>query len=113
MTETKFPSSKTSVLLGPSKIPTSLAITYEPVECDFTDDLEFVSIKKIFVEVKHWNLNGEPLVSLGYIVDIFTKEKEEFLTMSDTSKIRLDRIHEIRITEKDENCVQGVCQIKK
>lgn len=92
-----FPSTKSKLLQGPFKKFTDLTKIYEPVACDFTDDLEFASIKKILVDVKYWNTNGELLVCKGRIIDIFTKDKEEFLTMSDLTQIRLDRIFQIEM----------------
>lgn len=59
MNKTVFPSTKSKVLQGPFKNFADLAKVYEPVDCDFTDELEFVSVKKIRVEVKYWNSNGK------------------------------------------------------
>ncbi len=95
-----FPSTKTKILEGPIKSSNDLVWIYQPVECDFTDELEFASVKKINVEVKYWNSLGELADSTGRIVDIFTKNKEEFLTMTDSSHIRLDRIFQIRIVDE-------------
>lgn len=100
MHKTIFSSTKSKLLQGPFKNFADLAKIYEPVACDFADDLEFASIRKIRVDVKYWNANGELLVCTGRIVDIFTKEKEEFLTMSDLTQIRLDRIFQIGIVDE-------------
>lgn len=99
MNKTVFPSTKSKVLQGPFKNFADLAKVYEPVDCDFTDELEFVSVKKIQVEVKYWNSNGKLMDCTGQIIDIFTKDKEEFLTMSDSSQIRLDRVFQIGIVD--------------
>lgn len=98
MNKTVFPSTKNEILYGPFKMNHSQSTgPYEPVDCDFTDDLEFVSIKKILVEVKFWSINGGLQDSSGYVVDILTKNKEEFLVLSNTIQIRLDLIFQIRI----------------
>ena len=91
-----FPSTRTSILLGPLKSGTK-PTSYEPVDCDFTDDLEFVSIYKLPVLVKHWAENGTLIESLGVIIDILTENKEEFLIMSTKIRIRLDRIFQLEI----------------
>ena len=59
MSSNVFPSTKTRLLLGPLRQPQLPANPYQPVDCDFTDDLEFVSIKKILVEVKFWNAEAK------------------------------------------------------
>lgn len=92
-----FPSTKTSVLRGPLRYSELPAKIYEPVDCDFTDDLEFVSIKKILVEVRFWNAEAKMTECKAQIDDILTQNKEEFLIMSNSTRIRLDRIYEIRI----------------
>lgn len=72
---------------------------YEPVDCDFTDELEFVAVRKIPVTVSHWNDQDTLTKSEGLITDIqTTASKEEFLVMSKGERIRLDHIHELRIT---------------
>ncbi len=59
--------------------------------------LEFISIKKIIVAVKHWDSEAKLATCEARIVDILTKNKEEFLIMSNDIRIRLDRIFEIEI----------------
>ena len=98
MSKTVFPTTKNEILWGPFKPNNSKSdAPYEPVDCDFTDDLEFVSVKKILVEVKFWSIDGGLQDSSGYVVDIFTKNKEEFLVLSSSIQIRLDLIFQIRI----------------
>jgi len=92
-----FPSTKTRVLQGPLRHSQLPAKQYEPVDCDFTDDLEFVSIKKLLVEVKFWNAEAKMTECKARIDDILTQNKEEFLIMSNGERIRLDRIFELKI----------------
>lgn len=99
MNKIVFPSTKSKLLQGPFKNSADLAKVYEPVDCDFTDELEFVSVKKIQVEVKYWGPNGALIDCTGRIIDIFTKDKEEFMTMSDSTRIRLDRVFQIGIVD--------------
>jgi|JI10StandDraft_1071094.scaffolds.fasta_scaffold459322_3 Rho-binding antiterminator len=99
MSSNVFPSTKTRLLLGPLRQPQLPANPYQPVDCDFTDDLEFVSIKKILIEVKYWNAEAKIAECQARIDDILTQNKEEFLIMSNGTKIRLDRIFEIGIID--------------
>lgn len=92
-----FPSSRTETLRGPLQSPAPMPASYSPVDCDFSDDLEFLSVKKIEVEVSHWSEASNLEKTVGLINDITIEEKIEFLFMSNGDKIRLDRISQLRI----------------
>jgi Rho-binding antiterminator len=92
-----FPSTKTDTLLGPMTNPNSRKEAYIPVDCDFTDELEYAAIRKFPVEVSHWDERDELTESRGRIADIYTKDKEEFLKLSSGEDIRLDHIARIRM----------------
>jgi Rho-binding antiterminator len=70
---------------------------YSPVSCDFTDELEFVAVKKIPVKVSHWSETNELENHTGRIKDILTENKEEFLVLNTGERVRLDHIAEIKI----------------
>lgn len=97
MNKAVFPSTKTNTLAGPLKHFVPMEQNYNPVDCDFTDELEFVSIKKIMVEVGYWGVDSVLHKCHGFIIDILTQGKEEFIIMSDGEMVRLDRIHQIRM----------------
>lgn len=71
---------------------------YAPVDCDFTDDLEHCSVKKIPVEVFHYDVTGKAQHHKGLIVDVGVKDKAEYLFLSSGIQIRLDRIQFVRST---------------
>jgi len=97
--EPTFPSTRSNTLPGPMASPENRKEPYAPVDCDFTDELEFVSVKKIPVTVSHWDDQNRLVRSKGLVTDIFTSpSKEEFLVMSGGEKVRLDHIQELRIT---------------
>ncbi len=88
---------KFGVIKGPASEPNFLRDSYEPVSCDFTDELENFSVRKIPVEVAYWENRREPKSSRGIITDVFTSaKKEEFLKLDSGKTIRLDLISEIR-----------------
>lgn len=95
-----FPSSRTNVLLGPLREFVARK-SYQPVDCDFTDELEHVSVLKIAVTVKHWTDDGKLISSQGLITNIITENKEEHLVISNRDRVRLDRIFEIQIVDQD------------
>lgn len=91
-----FPSTNTNILKNPDGEHPPLG-RYKPVDCDFTDDLEFVCIKKIEVEVRFWKQNSLIGKSIGWVKDIVTENQEEFLIMSNRERIRLDCVHDLKI----------------
>jgi hypothetical protein len=77
--------------------------SYQPIACDFHDDLESYAVKgrrvRIFYTpegIPQGRFQGDaeaPLFSEGRIRDIYTTpEKEEFLRLDEGAPIRLDRI---------------------
>jgi hypothetical protein len=84
-------------VLGPAQDSGRLQPAYQPVSCDFTDQLEDISVRKQLVDVAHWDTAGKLVRSNGRIVDIFTSaEKAEYLKLDDGTTVRLDRIFEVK-----------------
>jgi hypothetical protein len=82
---------------GPAAEKSALKSHYEPVSCDFTDEIEDLSVRKLPVDVSYWNQSAELQKACGRITDIFTSpEKEEFLQLDDGTTVRLDKIFEIK-----------------
>ena len=94
-----FPSTKTDVLSAPWNTSEKPANIYSPVDCDFTDELEYVAVKKISVTVKYWDKKDSKTESSGFIKDIETANQEEHLIMSNGDRIRLDYIIRVRIND--------------
>lgn len=97
MNKVVFSSTKNEYLKGSFINPLDIPKVYEPVNCDFTDELEFVVIKKLEVELKYWNSKNTLHSIRGKVIDIFTKDNEEFLKMSNLTEVRLDRIASVHI----------------
>lgn len=86
---------------GPAAEISDLPKDYEPVACEFTDDLEHLSVLKSQIEIKYFNEAGQTATLTGLITDIFTtQKKEEYLKINNENLIRLDRIIEINLLEK-------------
>lgn len=86
---------------GPAQSADSVSGHYEPVSCDFSDELEELSVKKLPLDVAYWDEARRLATARGRITDIFTSPgKEEFLRLDDGSPhetlIRLDTIMEVR-----------------
>ena len=69
---------------------------YKTVSCQFYDELEALAVKKIKSKIIYMDNENEKSIE-DIIVDFRTKNKEEFLILSDGTQIRLDKI--IRINE--------------
>lgn len=110
MSDPLFSSSRSKILMAPGDHQDFNA-AYVPVDCDFTDELEYVAIKKILVEIQFKKSSLQKDIVVGTIVDIYTFQKEEFIKLSDDTVIRLDHLIQIKILEQ--NCDNGVCEIKR
>lgn len=82
---------------GPAVDADHLREGYEPVSCDFSDELEEISVKKLAVDVAYWDDSHHLTKASGRITDIYTSaNKEEFLKLDDGTQVRLDMIMEVR-----------------
>jgi hypothetical protein len=85
------------LVLGPAPDVSALKERYEPVNCDFTDEIEDLSVRKLPVDVSYWDQTKRLQKACGRITDIFTSpQKEEFLKLDDGTLVRLDKILEVR-----------------
>lgn len=88
------------IVSGPAPNARAFSDRYEPVDCDFVDELEDFAVRRVPVILEFWNDNAELIQLSGVIKDIFTTaEKEEFLRFSDGATVRLDRVCEVREKE--------------
>ena len=67
---------------------------YEPVSCDYHDQLEAAAMHKSTVELE-FELDGVPQKERGRVEDVFTADGAEFIRFASDSgslEIRLDHI---------------------
>lgn len=64
----------------------------DSVSCDFTDQLEELSVRGYHVQVSYGPMNHPPKHCTGTVQDFVTKEKVEYMVMSDGTHIRLAEI---------------------
>lgn len=67
---------------------------YIPITCQLYDQLEEFAVKKSKVQITYLD-NYEEKVIEDLIIDFRTKNKEEYLILSNKQEIRLDKILEI------------------
>ncbi len=113
-----FPSTKTNLLAGPAALQTPPPI-YQPVNCDFTDELEYCCIYKLKLNIEYFFENQNLMTMSVQIKDIYTHKQEEFVLLLNNLRIRLDHLVSLEIPldstviQELNSCVEGACSIKK
>ncbi len=64
---------------------------YKPISCSFYDYLEAFALKKVNCTIEYIE-NGNSFQTKGIIVDLFSKDKVEFLLLDNGALIRLDNL---------------------
>ena len=65
---------------------------YKPINCDFHSVLEDLATRGAFSRIQYYSDINEFITAQAIIKDLYTKEKEEFMVLSNGDIIRLDRI---------------------
>ncbi len=77
---------------------------YIPIPCQFYDVLESFAVKKTKSTIVYKDENMEKTIE-DFIVNFKTKNKEEFLILSNNQEIRLDKILSVNsLTPTDYGC---------
>lgn len=92
----KSKSAKKRIVVGPAREPKMVTKDYTQVACEFTDELEHFCVLREFVEVSFWNQNLNLEIVSGRIIDLCTRDKEEYIKMDSLTEIRIDKIFEIK-----------------
>ncbi len=67
---------------------------YQQISCSLFDRIESLSVTKKIVEINYITELDEDLKVKGYIKDVFSENKSEYLLINNV-KIRLDKIKSI------------------
>jgi len=65
---------------------------YIPISCSYYDELEAISTLKEMVVIEYFNDDNKPTTVAGRIVNLYTKQKQEFVELSNGNIIRLDKL---------------------
>lgn len=68
---------------------------YQPINCSYYDELEAIATLRKMVEVEYYDNNLPVKVNNVGINDLFTKESEEFVVLTNGLTIRLDRLIQV------------------
>jgi Rho-binding antiterminator len=71
---------------------------YQPISCDFYDELEALAVKVLDCEVVFLDENKQEQTIQTKIETFFIKEKAEFMQVSGFPPIRLDKL--VRVNDK-------------
>lgn len=69
--------------------------TYQPIHCGFHDELLAWATLAREVNIVYRNGQGSETEVQGVIVDVFTRDRAEFLRLHSGTEIRLDRLVEV------------------
>jgi Rho-binding antiterminator len=81
---------------------------YQPINCSFYDELEILAMRKRKVTVEFRDEDNQDTSAEDVIVDVYSRNKEEFLKLRGGQIIRLDRL--IRVDGKS---LPGSCELSK
>ena len=65
---------------------------YIPVSCDFHDEMLSMATKKEAIKIHVFNDEGTLDSFSGTVMDVYTKDGEEFLVIGNSDPVRLDKI---------------------
>ncbi len=69
---------------------------YTPISCSYHDNLEGIATTRARCKIVYREAaTGEPSEFIGRIVDIYARDKEEFMVMDNGLTIRLDHLASI------------------
>lgn len=80
---------------------------YIPIDCSYYDRLEANAVKRVICEIVYRSMDGTAeLQQSAMITNVFSRNKEEFISLSTGEEIRLDRLISINgIANPSVSCV--------
>ena len=65
---------------------------YTPISCTYYDQLEVLALRRLECQVEFLDEQDQQQSARDVIVDIYSKDKQEFLRLRSGAVIRLDRL---------------------
>lgn len=65
---------------------------YHPIDCNYYDELVLLVMRKKPCEIVYRNEVNEEITVQSIIMDVYTKEKAEYIKLSNDQVIRLDHL---------------------
>ncbi|MEZ4963209.1 MAG: Rho-binding antiterminator [Saprospiraceae bacterium] len=67
-------------------------LPYQPISCDFHSELELLALRRTTVEIRYRNGEGVETIEHAPLLDLYTRNREEFLLLPNNREIRLDQL---------------------
>ncbi|WP_182867718.1 Rho-binding antiterminator [Rhodopirellula sp. JC639] len=65
---------------------------YTPISCGFYDQLEILAMRKSSTMIRYRDAEEHEQQVTAVVVDVYSKDKQEWLKLDDGTIIRLDRL---------------------
>lgn len=65
---------------------------YQPINCEFHDVLESLATTRKHVDVEYLDIDGVLQKQYALILDVYVRDRAEYLGLSSGETLRLDRI---------------------
>ncbi len=76
---------------------------YKPIACGTYDELESLAVQRTICQIQFQSEDSVESVQ-SRIVDIYSRNKEEFIKIEDGREIRLDRLHSLNGNSVGDSC---------
>ena len=77
---------------------------YQPIDCDYYDEIESWSIAKAVCDIEYTDAVGQAAFVTSRIADVFARDGAEFLRIDTGELIRLDRLLSINGKQLPKAC---------
>ncbi|MEL6649326.1 MAG: Rho-binding antiterminator [Bacteroidota bacterium] len=90
------------------------AKTYTPIACSLYDMLEIAAMRRQYVDLEYEDIeaDGEVKAVRAFIEDLWAKDGEEFMKLTNGTVIRLDRLTKVDHFQDDTEVWQMSCACK-
>jgi Rho-binding antiterminator len=68
---------------------------YQPISCDYYDILELIATERRTVPVRYKGEDGQAQEQRAQILDLYSRDHVEYVSLSSGDTVRLDRLIEV------------------
>lgn len=83
-------------------------LEYQPINCNYYDEIVLIIMRKKKCLIHFYNEKAKEEKLNGLIIDVYAREKVEYMKLEDGKEIRLDQI--IALDDK-KRPLDGACEI--
>jgi Rho-binding antiterminator len=67
-------------------------VSYQPIACDLYDQLEVLALHRQLCQVEYWNEHGESETRQTRLMDLLSRDRQEFVCLEAGIEVRLDAL---------------------